>query len=113
MRKVLEHTFDDSHERLELLRDRDYDEYFAMLDKAVEESETIALAIMCHAARCGCVLIRKEGQPIWHYLHRSVRYQDSLQLTTWDEMGPVSDIRVKEPSGFSYLMNGTVTAYVE
>lgn len=113
MRKVLEHTFDDGHERLELLRDKDYDLYFAMLDKSIEESEAIALALMCYAARYGCVLIQKEGQPTWYYLHRSPKYYGGLQLTTWDEFGPASDIGVMKPSDFSYLMNGTVTASVE
>ena len=111
MTNLVEHTFADRHDRMDLIRDRDFDRYFRMLEVAVEESEGIARLLMYAAYRHGCVRIER-GRGQWHYLHRSAKYGNDLQLTTWDEYGPVSDARIREASDFSYLMNGTVTAYV-
>lgn len=113
MTKLMEYTFMDRHDRMEALRESDIDRYFRILELSVDESEDIARLLMYAAYFHGCVLIRREGHGTqWHYLHKSPKYGNDLQLTTWDEYGPVSDERIREAEDFSYLMNGTVSAYV-
>ena len=112
--KLIEYTFADRHDRMDLIRDRDFERYFHMLELSVEESKRIAKLLMYAAYRHGCVRIDREGHKgQWHYLHRSCKYGGNLQLTTWDEYGPVSDMRVRNESDFSYLMNCTITARAE
>ena len=97
---------------MSFLRNHDGERYFRMLELLIAESESIAKLLMYAAYFHGCVLIGREGHGTqWHYLHRSPKYGNDLQLTTWDDFGPVSDERIREASDFSYLMNGTVTAY--
>lgn len=112
MTKLLEHTFEDRQYRMSFLRNHDTDRYFRMLELSIAESESIARLLMYAAYFHGCVLIGREGHGTqWHYLHKSPKYGNDLQLTTWDDFGPVSDARIREASDFSYLMNGTVKAY--
>ena len=114
MVKLLEHTFADRQYRMSFLRNHDADRYFRMLELSIAESESIARLLMYAAYFHGCVLIGREGHGTqWHYLHKSPKYGNDLQLTTWDDFGPVSDARIREASDFSYLMNGTVTAYAK
>lgn len=114
MGKLLEHTFADRHGRMNLLRNHDTDRYFRMLELSIAESEDMARLFMYAAYFHGCVLIRREGHGTqWHYLHKSPKYGNDLQLTTWDEHGPVSDERIREEGDFSYLTNGTIKAYVQ
>ena len=112
MTKIMEYTFTDHHDRMEALRDSDLDRYFRMLELSIEESKAIAKALMYAAHVHGCVRIER-GRKQWHYLHNSPKYAGHLQLTTWDEYGPVSDERIRESGDLSYLMNGTVKAYTE
>jgi len=116
MNKLLEHTFSDRHDRMDLLRDHDIDGYFRMLEISIAESESIARLLMYAAYFHGCVLIERDGHGTqWHYLHMSCKYGNDLQLTTWDEYGPVSDDRIRKAEDLSllHLMNGTVKAYTE
>lgn len=106
----MEYTFTDGHDRMEALSDSDIDRYFRMLELSIEESKAIAKVLMYAAYVHGCVRIER-GREQWHYLHKSPKYEGCLQLTTWDEYGPVSDERIREAGDFSYLMNGTVSAY--
>jgi hypothetical protein len=112
MNKLLEHTFADRHDRMNLLGNHDAYRYFRMLELSIEESKAIANALMYAAYVHGCVRIER-GRVQWHYLHKSPKYEGCLQLTTWDEYGPVSDERISDAGDFSYLMNGMVKAYVE
>lgn len=109
---LIEHTFADNNVRLAALGNSDFDTYFRILELSIEESETIAKVFMYAAYSHGCVRIER-GRKQWHYLHKSPKYEGCLQLTTWDEYGPVSDERIREAGDFSYLMNGTVCAYAE
>ena len=111
MTKLIEYTFTDGHDRMEALSDSDLDRYFRMLELSIEESKAIANVLMYAAYVHGCVRIER-GREQWHYLHKSPKYEGCLQLTTWDEYGPLSDERIREAGDFSYLMNGTVCAYV-
>lgn len=104
----MEHKFFEKHDRYELV---DVDTLFRMLEMSVYESETVAKLAMYAANLHGCVLISRRGSQ-WHYLHRSPKY-GTLQFTTWDDDGPMSDIKVEEPSDFSFLMNGTVKIIAE
>lgn len=44
--------------------------------------------VLLKACKCGCVGIWNGKSRIHYYLHNSTRY-DGLQLTCWDELGPV------------------------
>ena len=112
MGKLIEYTFTDSYDRMEALSDSDLDMYFRMLELSIEESKAIAKVLMYAAYVHGCVRIERQREQ-WHYLHKSPKYEGCLQLTTWDEYGPVSDKRIRDASDFSYLMNGTINAYVQ
>ena len=111
MTKLMEYVFTDNHDRMEALSDSNIDAYFEMLEASTQESRIIANVLMYSAWTHGCVRIER-GREQWHYLHRSAKYLGDLQLTTWDEHGPVSDERIREAGDLSYLMNGTVRAYV-
>lgn len=114
MTKLIEHTFLDTRPRMRLLSERDFDRYFNMLELSIEESKSIARILMYAAYVHGCIMIdRRRDTTQWHYLHRSAKYGDDLQLTTWDKYGPVSDARVSTERDFSYLMNETISAYFE
>ena len=60
--------------------DRVFDEYDAKLDE-------IGASIWHTAKLDGCVRIDHHG--LTYYLHRSSRH-DGMQLTAWDERGPMS-----------------------
>lgn len=107
-REIMRHKFIDRDERTDVIALHSSEWLFRMLDVAVEESRTIAGATMYAAWLHGCVKIDKGGVQ-WHYLHKSAKYANSLQLTTWDERGPVSDMRVRTADDFSYLMNGELS----
>jgi hypothetical protein len=112
--KLMEYTFTDRHERFDRLKEKDFDRYFNLLDLSVSESRGIARALMYAAYLHGCVMIERDrDRRQWRYLHRSAKYGSDLQLTTWDEYGPLSDERIRESGDLSYLMNGTVKAYTE
>ena len=110
--KLMEYTFADRQERMKLLKDQDFDRYFNALEVSTEERRRIARTLMYAAYMHGCIMIDK-GRSQWYYLHKAWKYGNDLQLTTWDEYGPVSDLRIRDADDFSYLMNGTVTAYAE
>lgn len=114
MNKLIEYTFTDRHERFDRLREKDFDRYFNLLDLSVSESRSIARTLMYAAYLHGCVMIERDrDRRQWRYLHRSAKYGNDLQLTTWDEHGPVSDARIRDASDFSYLMGGTIVVYAK
>lgn len=109
MIQILSHTFRDRSERMRLIRDRDFDRYFAMLDFERQQRESVARMLMYAAERHGCVLM-PEGDGRWQYLHRSAKY-DCLQFTTWDMYGPVCDVAVMDEGDLLERMTGGVFAY--
>lgn len=111
MAKLVEYTFSERDERMDALKDHDFDGYFSMLEREVRERRTFAACLMRLANEHGCVKIEKDDKSRWYYLHRSWKYHNDLQLTAWDDDGPVWDNRIRKPDDFSYLMNGTVKAY--
>lgn len=73
--------FDDDEQTMEAFE--------ALMEQAYTET--------CEAASTyGCIQITAADGRTW-YLHRSARYAGHLQLTLWDERGPVSDYEIIEP----------------
>ena len=112
---LMEHTFMNGYEhRMRLLKNSDIYGYFNMLDLSNGESERIANSLMYAAYAHGCVKIERDmDMREWRYLHRSPKYGGDLQLTTWDEYGPVSDSRVSSAKDISCIMCGRMTAKIE
>lgn len=106
---LMEYRFMDEHDRMKLIRDGDFDRYFNLLDVSIAESERIARCLMYAAYLHGCILITKTGNGNVWYLHRSAKYGNDLQLTTWDEYGAVSDVRVRSVSDIYDIMNGKIS----
>ena len=112
---ILEYTFMNGYERrMRLLKNSDIYGYFNMLDLSNSESERIAKSLIYAAYVHGCVKIERDMDTCeWRYLHKSPKYGEDLQLTTWDEYGPVSDCRVRSAKDVSYIMCGRITAKIE
>lgn len=102
-----EHEFSDRHERMQLVLDGDFDAYFEEIDRLCEEQVSVAKKIMRMALDNGCVELRN-GSPAWYYLHPSVRGY-LLQMTVWDEFGPVRHYNVDEPEDMEHVMHGRIT----
>lgn len=107
----MRYHFNERSERFDELLSMNVDRYFDILEQECAESVRVAKSLMYAAFMHGCVMISKHGSQ-WHYLHRSPKYAGDLQLTTWDRLGPVSDMRVSKAEDFSHIMNGDVEAYV-
>ena len=69
-----------------LIDEGDFDGYRRMFDEYDAQLDEIGAAIWTTATRTGCVRIDHNG--ITYYLHRSTSGH-TLQLTHWDERGPV------------------------
>jgi len=78
--------FDDNEEPME--------EYEARRDAALEGTYKAA-------ASYGCIKIESSGCT-W-YLHASARSAGALQMTTWDERGPIGHIDVYGPADLEAL----------
>ena len=59
------------------------------------EHERMYREILLLACGSGCVRIGHEGSSIFYYLHRSTRF-DGMQLTCWDDVGPVGHTDVTD-----------------
>lgn len=60
-----------------------------------EEHDRMCREILVAAIRCGCVRVSHEGSRIWYYVHHSTR-RDLMQVTCWDEHGPVGHVEVAD-----------------
>lgn len=69
------------------------DEYDAACDAYDERTEQISAEIVQTATEAGAVRIDQDGTT--SYLHRSTRH-DGLQLTLWDDLGPVGHYDVTD-----------------
>ena len=58
-----------------------------------EEHIRMYADVLIHATKCGCVGIWHGESKIHYYLHPSTRY-DCMQLTCWDEHGPVGHANI-------------------
>ena len=108
MKTLLMHTFQDRENRLTYIGT---ESYFRLLETKIWESDVIARLAMYAAHFHGCVRIDHDGEQ-WHYLHKSAKY-GTLQLTTWDDIGPVSDKRVSKVDDLSDVMSGSVKISIE
>ena len=54
--------------------------------------EAMYSQILGLAEEHGCVMIERDGIPLWHYLHRGIDGQ--MRLTAWDELGPIRHTRI-------------------
>ena len=67
-----------------------------------EERRAVALTSTYEAARqYGCILIEANG--LTWYLHTSSRHAGDMQLTGWDERGPIGDAHVAGPADLDSL----------
>ena len=104
----------DKRERMELLRKKDFDGYFNLLSLAKRESDGVARCIMYAARLHGCVIVGVVGNcDRWWFLHKSTKYGSDLQLTTWDNYGPVGDVRVSRESDISTILHDRIVFGIE
>ena len=78
------------------------DEYEAACDAYDERTEQISAAIVQTATESGAVRIEQRGTT--YYLHRSTRF-DGLQLTAWDERGPMGHYDVSDGGDLSQYID--------
>lgn len=80
-------------ERMQLIKDKDFDEYFRLMDELTGLRTKAARGIIFLAHCYGCLRIRPtEGITKNHtyYLHPSLYERGALQYTSTDEYGPVT-----------------------
>lgn len=85
-------SFDVRSERMQLIKDKDFDEYFALVDQLTELRTKAARGIIYLAHCYGCLKIKPtEGICKDHdyYLHPSLYEEGALQYTSWDKYGPI------------------------
>ena len=84
--------YDSRSERMQLIKDRDFDEYFAIMDQLIEQRTKAADEIIDLVSRYGCVMVRPitNGALRYHryYVHPRTD-KDGLRVTVWDKRGPV------------------------
>ena len=93
----------------------DFDLYFELADWD-RAAHVDFMAEVCKAAkRFGCVLVRHDLSPIWHYVHVSPRSADDLQVTTWDDLGPVSHEMISRPADLlqDLMRADSISVYAE
>lgn len=84
--------------RASRLHDKDFDEYFRMLDEYTEMRCGIARRLMELARAHGCVVIRQHDGILaghWFYLSPSF-VRDGLRWTHMDKWGPVSHCEIPD-----------------
>ena len=91
------HTALDAHE---LAR------YFDIAEAFDGRIDAISREVYALALDYGCVMVDTNGLGIndnaytrcqyRQYLHRSARYPGCLQLTSWDDLGPICDVRIAD-----------------
>lgn len=111
---LIQYRFMDGYERMNLLKESEFDRYFNLLGLSMEEGNRIARCLMYAAYFHGCILIvQGQSERQWWFLHRAAKYGNDLQLTTWDEYGPVSDTRIRQAKDLSHLMTGEIAVGTE
>lgn len=78
-------------ERMQLVKDRDFDEYFALVDKLTEQRTKAASEILELMYKHGCVMVQPtEGICKSHryYIHRQTKGL-GFRVTAWDNNGPI------------------------
>ena len=70
----------------DLEHDDDWDDWY-------KERTRMYSDVLVRATKCGCVGIWNPNSSIHYYLHPSTRY-DCMQLTCWDEHGPVGHANI-------------------
>lgn len=91
--------YDSRSERMQLIKDKDFDEYFAIMDRLIEQRTKAANEIIELVNRHGCVMVRPtEGayKNYRYYVHPRAD-KNGLRVTVWDRRGPV---------GHHYFSNG-------
>ena len=88
-------------ERKELILDKDFDEYFALLEEIQEDRRMVAKIILDLVDEQGCVMIQRDDLPKSHrsYVHPSLYEPGKYQYTSWDEYGPICHYNVSDSDG--------------
>lgn len=88
-------------ERKELILDKDFDEYFALMEEIQEDRRMVAKIILDLVDEHGCVMIEQAGVLRTHryYVHPSLYEPGKYQYTSWDEYGPICHYNVSDSDG--------------
>lgn len=95
--------YDRRAERMRLVRERDLDAYFELLDELTELRTSVAEEIIKLARRLGCVMIRNMDERharLRYYVSPSFTVDGGLRITAFDDFGP---IRHNEIADSQYL----------
>lgn len=87
-------------ERMQLVKECDFDEYFALVDQLVEQRRDAAAEIIQLVCKHGCVMVQPvEGICKNHryYVHRQPNGL-GLRVTSWDNQGPIGHTVVHDGS---------------
>lgn len=83
--------YDVRSERMQLIKDRDFDAYFEEVDKLISERQKAAARIIEMMADSGCVMVR----PLRGAFKRHRYYVHpnpggiGIRITAWDDLGPI------------------------
>ena len=81
--------YDSRSERMQLIKDRDFDEYFAIMDQLIEQRTKAADEIIELVGKHGCVMVEPvDGIRHRYYVHPRLD-KDGLRITAWDNYGPI------------------------
>lgn len=91
--------FDSRSERMQLIREKDFDAYFDLMDTLIERRQVAAAEIIDLVSEFGCVLVQPtEGayKSYRYYVHPRAD-KDGLRVTVWDNRGPVGHHYFSDP----------------
>lgn len=95
--------YDEMHAALNA---HDLNTYFDAAERLDDHLDDIAREVYAIASVYGCVMLDVHDlafndnvytrRQYRQYLHRSARYPGCLQLTSWDYIGPMCDVRISD-----------------
>lgn len=99
--------YDRHTERMQLIREQDFDAYFEELDKLIAERTEAAKEILDLVSTHGCVMLQPtEGicKDHRYYVHPCPNDGSMLRYTAWDTIGPIYHDYISGPSGLESEM---------
>lgn len=83
--------YDSRSERMKLIRQKDFDEYFAIMDELIERRTEAANEIIDLVNKYGCVMVQPTDgicKSHRYYIHPRAD-KEGLRITAWDNYGPI------------------------
>lgn len=83
---------DQRGERMKLIRQRDFDEYFGLLDQLTEKRAEAAQHVIDLAIEHGCVVVRPTNgvcRGHFYFLHPSLYEKGAMQYSAFDRYGAI------------------------